>query len=210
MARIEARDDISRDVVALTFDDGPSIWTDTILDRLARHDARATFFVLGCTVADRPDTVRRILESGSELGNHTFTHPRLTTLGDNEIHGEITRAAAAIEEVTGSTLTYWRAPFFDSDERVNAAVGQLGLQEVWYSSMPGDWELPAEETVTRVLDDLRPGAIVCLHDGRPPDEPAALSDPTREATAEAVGGILEAMDAGGLKAVTVSELLAAR
>ncbi len=208
MDRIEARADIGRDVVALTFDDGPSVWTEAILDRLQEHGGHATFFVLGCVVADRPETMRRILESGSEIGNHTFTHQYLTLLDDDRIRDEIKRTTAVIENVAGAPSTLWRAPYFNSDERVQAAVGALGLREVWYSIMPGDWQLPADETARRVIAELRPGAIVCLHDGRPPHEPFELSDPTREATATAMTSILDAMDEQGLKAVTVSELLA--
>jgi peptidoglycan/xylan/chitin deacetylase (PgdA/CDA1 family) len=207
MERIEARADIGRDVVALTFDDGPSVWTEAILDRLEEHGGHATFFALGCSVADRPETMKRILESGSEIGNHTFTHQYLTLLDDARIRDEITRTTAVVENVAGTTPTLWRAPYFNSDERVHATVGALGLREVWYSIMPGDWQLPADETARRVIAELRPGAIVCLHDGRPPHEPFEISDPTREATAVAMASILEAMDEQGLRAVTVSELL---
>ena len=210
MERIEARPDVQEPVVALTFDDGPSPWTEMILDRLAEHGGHATFFSLGCTVADRPETMKRIVDSGSEVGNHTFTHHYLTLLDDESIIQEVTRATAVIEDVAGVSPTLWRAPYLDSDQRVNAAVATLGLDEVWYSVMPGDWQLPAEETARRTISALRPGAIVCLHDGRPPNEPSGASDPTREGTAEAVGTILDAMEARGLRSVTVSELLAAR
>ena len=72
-----------------------------------------------------------------------------------------------------------------------------------------DWELPAEETARLVLEDLQPGDIVVLHDGRPKNEPPERSWPTREATVDAVGLILEEMTARGLRSVTVSELIAA-
>jgi hypothetical protein len=74
--------------------------------------------------------------------------------------------------------------------------------------MPGDWDIPAEETARRVLADLEPGDIVVLHDGRPANEPPELSWPTREATVGAVGLILEEMGRRGLRSVTVSGLLA--
>jgi peptidoglycan/xylan/chitin deacetylase (PgdA/CDA1 family) len=76
--------------------------------------------------------------------------------------------------------------------------------------MPGDWELPGEETACRVLSDLQRGDIVVLHDGRPANEPAELSWPTREATVEAVGLILEELTARGLRAVTISDLVSSR
>ena len=100
-----------------------------------------------------------------------------------------------------------RAPFFDCDERVRAAVGELAGREVCSSSMAEDWERPGEVTARRILGALRPGDVVVLHDGRP-TEPPELSWPTRDATVEAVRLILEEMTARGLRSVTVSELLA--
>ena len=74
---IDRRDDIREQVVALTFDDGPSEWTGQILQHLADHDGHGTFFALGCLAADerRSPTLRRVVESGSEVGNHTYSHP---------------------------------------------------------------------------------------------------------------------------------------
>jgi peptidoglycan/xylan/chitin deacetylase (PgdA/CDA1 family) len=153
--------------------------------------------------------LRRVVESGSEVGNHTYSHPSLPTIGDREIHDELERAGTAIEAATGTTLHYWRPPFFHVDERVRNAAAPFGLEEVGCSMMPWDWEWDSDRTVEFVLERLRPGSVVCMHDGRPPDEPAELSRPTREATVEAVGVILEAMTARGLRSVTISELLAA-
>jgi len=208
---IEGRDDIREPIVALTFDDGPSEWTGQILQHLAKHDGHGTFFALGCLAADerRSPTLRRVVESGSEVGNHTYSHPSLPTIGDAEIQDELERAGTVIEAATGTTLRYWRPPFFHVDERVRNAAAPFGLEEVGCSMMPWDWEWDSDRTVEFVLERLRPGSVVCMHDGRPPDEPAELSRPTREATVEAVGVILEAMTARGLRSVTISELLAA-
>ena len=118
------------------------------------------------------------------------------------------RTSALLAEVAGRPVDCWRAPFFRSDKRVRAAVGDLAGREVWFSATPGDWDIPAEETARGVLADLAPGDIVVLHDGRPANEPPELSWPTREATVEAVGLILEAMSRRGLRSVTVTELLA--
>ena len=92
---------------------------------------------------------------------------------------------------------------------INLAKNSLFFDN-WFSSMPGDWELPAEETARRVLADLAPGDIVVLHDGRPAREPPELSWPTREATVDAVGLVLEQTTRRGLRAVTISELVASR
>jgi peptidoglycan-N-acetylglucosamine deacetylase len=208
---IESRREIADPVVALTFDDGPSSWTQPIADHLERHGGRGTFFAIGEAIAgDGEASVRQLAERGHEVGNHTWTHADLSTLGEDEIRDEMHRTDKRLTEVLGVAPRYWRAPFFRSDERVRAAIGDLAGHEVWFSSMPGDWELPGEETARRVLADLEPGDIVVLHDGRPANEPPELSWPTREATVDAVALILEEMTRRGLRAVTISELLTSR
>ena len=206
---LEHRYGVREPVVALTFDDGPSEWTHEILDLLDRHDGHATFFALGCLAEERPDTLRAVVAAGSEVGNHTFSHPSLPTLDSDAIHGELERAGAVIEDAIGTGLRYWRPPFFHVDEQVRAAAAPFGLREAGCSTMPWDWEWNADRSAAFVLEQLRPGSIVCMHDGRPPDEPPELSRPTREETVAAVGVILEEMSARGLRSVTLSELLAA-
>lgn len=202
---------ISAPVVALTFDDGPAPWTEPIAEQLERHGGRGTFFAIGDAVEGEGRAIlERLVARGHEVGNHTWSHPDLQTLGDDEIRDEMRRTTARLEDVLGAKPLYWRAPFFRSDERVRAAVGNLAGREVWYSNMPKDWDIPAEETARRALEDLQVGDIVVLHDGRPANEPPELSWPTREATVDAVGLILEEMTARGLRAVTISELASAR
>ncbi len=212
MPVLEHRHDIRDDVVALTFDDGPSPWTEPMLDLLAAHEGHATFFALGCVAdADGADeTLRLILESGSEIGNHTFSHPSLPKLDDDSIRDELERAGSVIEEASGTTLRYWRPPFCHVDKRVRKVVSPLGLQEVGCSMMPWDWEWDAARSAAFVIERLQRGSIVCMHDGRPPNEPADLSAPTRKASVAAVGMILDAMSRRGLRPVTISELLLAR
>ena len=157
MPLVEPRRGIADPVVALTFDDGPSSWTLPIADHLERHGGRGTFFVIGEAVATDGGgaVVRRLLDRGHEVGNHTWTHPDLQTLDEPEVHEEMRRTSEALARV-GVQTRVWRAPFFRCDDRVRAAVGNLAGSEVWFSSMPGDWELPAEETARRVLADLAP------------------------------------------------------
>jgi peptidoglycan/xylan/chitin deacetylase (PgdA/CDA1 family) len=210
VALVEPRRGIAAPVVALTFDDGPAPWTVPIAEQLERHGGRGTFFALGEAVAapGGAETVRRVAAAGHEVGSHTMTHADLQTLTDEQIREEVGGAARVLAEALGEPARYWRAPFLRSDARVRAVAGDLAGDEVWYSQMPGDWSLPGEEIARRVLADLEPGDIVVLHDGRPVNEPAHLSWPTREATVEAVGLILAGMADRGLRAVTISELRA--
>lgn len=211
LSALEDRHEVRADVVALTFDDGPSQWTHAILDLLAQHGGHATFFALGCLASapEGQETMRRTIAAGSEIGNHTFSHPSLPTIDDDAIREELERGGAAIEDALGTPLRYWRPPFFHVDERVRAAAAPFGLQEVGCSMMPWDWEWDAERSASFVLERLQPGSIVCMHDGRPPDEAPELSAPTREQSVAAVGMILEEMSERGLRSVTISELLAA-
>lgn len=209
---IEHRHGIAEPLVALTYDDGPSAWTVPILEHFAEHDGRATFFVLGNAIdgEERRATLRRTVAEGHEIGNHTFTHPGdLATLDEAVIREEIGRAQSSIREVAGVEPVYWRTPFLRTSERLLSVVSTLGLTHVGCSVMPGDWELDADEIAEGVRPHLRPGAVIVLHDGRPEDEPPELSRPTREETAKATGTILEDMSRLGLRAVTVSELVAA-
>jgi peptidoglycan/xylan/chitin deacetylase (PgdA/CDA1 family) len=190
-------------VIALTFDDGPSPWTVEILDLLAEHGARATFFTLGAAITGQESILRRALAEGHLLGLHSWSHPRLAELSPGEIRDEMLRTQAAIERATGATSGFWRPPYYQSDERVRRALAGSGLIEVGCTVAPEDWHWPAERTAAFTIERLRPGAIVDLHDGRPE---RSTSDPTRTETVRALDLILLELARLGLRSVPVSEL----
>jgi peptidoglycan/xylan/chitin deacetylase (PgdA/CDA1 family) len=194
--------------VALTFDDGPSRWTPLVLDLLREYEARATFFVIGARVHERPDDVRRIVAEGHELGSHTFTHPRLTEIPDDEVREEIRGGQDAVEEVLGSPPRLFRAPGFYAEERELAIVEELGLEAVFAHVDPQDWRPERDShTIFRcVLEGLQPGAIVDLHDGFPPPPTTSRVDCTP--TVEALDHLLLCLPAEGYEPVTISELAA--
>jgi peptidoglycan/xylan/chitin deacetylase (PgdA/CDA1 family) len=202
---------VAESLVALTFDDGPSPWTDPIVDHLNRHGGNATFFVVGNELdgEDRRNTLARLVDEGHEIGNHTYSHPGdLAELDAAVILDELGRTSSLIEEIARVVPTHWRTPFLRSTPRLLEVAGTLGLRHVDCSIMPGDWSLTGAETFARVRDHLRSGAVVVLHDGRPRNEPAHLSLPTREQTVLAVELILEHMTQHGMRCATVAELLA--
>jgi peptidoglycan/xylan/chitin deacetylase (PgdA/CDA1 family) len=210
MELVEHRRGIAEPLVALTFDDGPSPWTEPILAHLERHDARATFFVLGEAIDETGAAIlRRLVEAGCEVANHTFTHPRLTQLSDEEILDEMRRTTPLIEGATGVTPIYWRAPYLDRDDHLPALIAPLGLREIELSVMTADYAQSAELTAQEILRQVEPGDIVALHDGRNGRDGPTDSDPTRENTVAAVALILDGLAERGLRCVTVSELLAA-
>jgi peptidoglycan-N-acetylglucosamine deacetylase len=192
--------------VALTFDDGPSAWTPLVLDLLREHEARATFFVIGQRVRERPDVVKQIVAEGHQLGSHTLTHPRLTEIAENEVRTEIIGGLEAIEEVLGERPTLFRAPGFHADRRELAIVEELGLEAVFAQVDPQDWrpERDSHTIFSLVLKDLREGVIIDLHDGFPPPPTTSRDDCTP--TVEALDHLLPCLDREGYESVTVSEL----
>jgi peptidoglycan/xylan/chitin deacetylase (PgdA/CDA1 family) len=206
---LRARPTVRSRVVALTFDDGPSIWTPPILDLLQEHDARATFFVLGSSVPGKEDVLRRTLAEGHEIGNHTANHLDPAAVSDGALVEQIRRGADVIEAACGHRPRLARPPYGGAPDRFAAAARQAGagLTVLW-SIDPADWDkADSAPIVERVLRELRPGAIVDLHDGIPEDSSGA---PSRQATVDAVADILRELGARGYRAVTVSELIAAR
>jgi peptidoglycan/xylan/chitin deacetylase (PgdA/CDA1 family) len=196
-------------LAALTFDDGPSIWTPPILDSLRDHGARATFFVLGASVRGREELLGRILAEGHEIGNHTLSHLDPAKASDEVLAEEIRRGGEVIAAACGRRPALVRPPYGGDAERFAAVARRTGVgPTVLWSVDPADWNSSeAGAIVEHVLQELRPGAIVDLHDGMPDNSSGA---PSRQATVDAVAQILPELAARGYRSVTVSELIAAR
>jgi peptidoglycan/xylan/chitin deacetylase (PgdA/CDA1 family) len=177
--------------LALTFDDGPGDHTGRLLDVLAARDVRATFFVLGRRAREHPAALQRIAAEGHEIGNHTWSHRRLTQLRRSEVEAELRRTAEAIRDVTGSTPRLVRPPFGSVDEGVTAAIN---APIILWSVDPRDWSARDSGVVgRRVAAEARPGSIVVLHD-------------VYRTTVDAVPLIIDVLKGAGYRFVTVSEL----
>lgn len=192
--------------VALTFDDGPAASTDAVLDALAAEGARATFFAIGAHVSGREATLRRSAAAGHELGIHGFNHVNALLVRDPALLSrELSSCADELERAVGARPTLVRPPYGADAGRTAREAGRLGLGPVVLWSVLGfDWE-PGEQTdaiVERVLAEMHPGAIVCLHDGHRED-PSASQD----ATVAAVPALVQGLRDDGYELVTVSELL---
>ena len=199
-------------MLALTFDDGPDPrWTPAILDILKRENVPATFFIIGKNGQAYPDLLRRIVNEGHELGNHTFTHPNLGEMPLPVTRLELTATQRLIESVTGRSTVLFRPPYFgdaeaDKPQEVAPAylAQQLGYLMVGVRIDPDDWQLPvnADDVVKRCIDrtmDTNPetrGQVILLHD----------SGGDRSATVEALPRLIEALKARGFKFVPVSDL----
>jgi len=193
--------------VALTFDDGPSDWTPAILDVLAEHGARATFFVLGASIAGREETLRRADAEGHELANHAFSHRDPGTLPDAELRAELDRTSALLADVVGRRPRLFRPPFADTDYRVADVARAAGFARTVLRSVdPADWSQPESDRIAEtVLAAVRRGSIVCLHDAVAPGE--SNGTPTRQPTVDALRTVVPELARRGLETVTVSDLL---
>jgi peptidoglycan-N-acetylglucosamine deacetylase len=178
-----------------------------VLDVLREHHAHATFFVVGQWVEQRPETVRRAVSEGHELGNHTFDHVDAAHERDDDVlRDQIRRTSAAIERATGEAPRLMRPPYGKDVARVARLAGELGLDPtVLWSAQGWDWDTTAaSEIETLVLRDCAPGGIVLLHDGVPPH-----GGTSREPMLEALARILTRVRGDGYDVVTVSQLFAA-
>jgi peptidoglycan/xylan/chitin deacetylase (PgdA/CDA1 family) len=169
--------------LAITFDDGPNpAITPKLLDLLEKHNARATFFLIGKFVRECPDLTREILARGHALGNHTETHPNLFLCGPRKTEEELNRCADAIRRAAGVEPRWFRPPFGFRSLWLNGIVKRQGMRTAMWTLIPGDWRAkPTEWLINRMNPiaeharrKLPPGTgygggltgdILCLHDG---------------------------------------------
>ncbi len=196
--------------IALTFDDGPAIWTEPILATLRAHGAHATFFLIGSVAEQQPDLVRRIAGDGHEIGNHSWSHPALARECDDErVRDELQRTNDVLASILGAPPTRFRAPYYNVDARVEAVAATLGLTHTRGDIRPPDWHLGTKAAMIAalVLPQVESGMIVGLHDGIPPG--TRTPSGTRQATADAIASIVPRLVDRGFALVTASELLSA-
>ena len=125
---------------ALTYDDGPNDpWTGRLLDLLAQQRLRATFFLIGRHIGQRPDLVREIHAAGHLIGNHTVTHPWLAVVSPRRVREELAGCNAALEDILGAAVRFFRPPHGARRPDVLRAARDLGLTAVLWNAMGFDW-----------------------------------------------------------------------
>lgn len=185
--------DPDRPMIALTFDDGTSPYTKTVVDLLLEHHCRATFFIVGKQAEKQSDSLLYLSENGMEIGSHTYSHNYLTTLDSDAFRQEIDGNNHLIEEITGTPPKLLRPPYGDIDE---AVLEQLAMPAILWNVDPADWKiLDAEKVAAHVLDHVQDGSIILLHESYP-------------STIEAVKIILPKLLEEGYQITTVSDLFA--
>ncbi|MDO0924632.1 polysaccharide deacetylase family protein [Streptomyces sp. TG1A-8] len=152
--------------MVLTFDDGPHPdYTPHILDTLARYDVRAMFFVCGEMAVDNKGLLARMADEGHVVGNHTWTHPLLTTLDRGEIRSEMERTSDVIEDAYGERPQWFRAPYGAWNRAAFQLGADMGMEPMAWTVDSLDWTAPGTDTVVdRVESGAAPGVVVLSHD----------------------------------------------
>ncbi|MEH7082369.1 polysaccharide deacetylase family protein [Neobacillus drentensis] len=190
----------SRKAVAITFDDGPNpIYTPQVLEIFSESVGKATFFMIGEQMKKNPEVVKQVAALGHEIGNHTFTHPKLSLLSIAECLEEIEQNEKLIEELAGQKPVVFRPPYFDYNQDTVSLLNQKGYPMIGAINLEArDWEQPG---VMHILEKSREriqnGSILIFHDG--------YGD--RSQTIEAVRKLVSELTSQGYQLVTVSELL---
>ncbi len=189
------------DQVWLTIDDGPSAETPAVLDLLDQYQARATFFMVGERAAARPDLVRQVLARGHDLGNHSHHHPqtRFWRLGPAAMAGEIARCQQALTGIAGTAPRWYRSVVGMTNPFVAPALKRWGLTRVGWSARGFDGvNCQPQQVIDRIVADLRPGAIILLHEGAAHGHNLVIID-----------AVLQAIQARGLRAALPVDPVAA-
>lgn len=181
--------------ISLTFDDGPSKEGERIVSLLRADRQRASFFLIGNSVTEFPQEVPLRLQAG-DVGDHSTSHPDLTTLGPADRAAEIGNARNKIQNASGTAVTTFRPPYGARDDSVDAAIAKQGLLSVMWNVDSEDWQGLDQATLEqKVFPNLKPGAIILFHE-------------TKDNTAQFLPALLKEMKKRGLRSVTVPELLA--
>ncbi|QJC54489.1 polysaccharide deacetylase family protein [Paenibacillus albicereus] len=183
--------------VALTFDDGPDAATTVeILDILQKEKVKATFFVVGTQVKKHPEVMRRIVDEGHALGNHTTNHPDLSKRGRTKILQEIKDNDTLIQKAVGITPTMFRPPYGATSAELKSILSQGSRTEVLWNVDTRDWAGTSVKTMrANVAEHTKPGSVILMH-----------SFGSKLHTAELLPLIIEDLKAKGYRFVTPDQL----
>ncbi len=191
------RVDTDEMVVALTFDDGPSTaYTSYIVDLLAEHDVKATFFLTGDEITRNRAQALEIFKAGHTIGNHSFTHPRMIFTTPSEVAHQVDDTTAAIRSLGYEGEIFFRPPYGKKLYFLPRHLEAKGITSI-------TWDVDAErgeDIATYTIENVKPGSIILLH----------VMYQSRETSRQAVPEIIEGLRAKGYRFVTIPELVKLR
>jgi len=191
-------------LLALTYDDGPNDpYTWRLLEVLERHGAKATFFLIGRFVQQKPEIARALVAAGHVIGNHTWDHPNLIFASSTEVRRQLQQAQQAIFDATGVEPKLFRPPFGGRRPATLRMARAMGLQPIMWNVSCYDWKAgSADEIVRRAERQIRGGDVILLHDGE-----YHRIGVDRSRSLEASDRILSRYRAEGYEFVTVPEMM---
>lgn len=190
--------------IALTYDDGPNDpHTLRILEALSKQNVKATFFLIGRHVRQRPEIAREIARAGHVIGNHTVTHPLLIFKGEKEIRQQLSDCRSVLEDTIGQHSNLFRPPFGGRRPAVLRIARELGFEPVMWSVTGYDWNAPpAEKIVRTVARQIRGGDVILLHDGGHKEMGA-----DRSQTVPATDRLISTYKAQGYRFATIPQMM---
>ncbi len=191
--------------IALTYDDGPNDpHTLRLLEVLAKHDVRATFFLIGRYVQQRPDIAREVVRSGHVVGNHTFTHPLLIFKSDSHIREELRLCRQSLLDAVGGHSNLFRPPFGGRSPGTLRNARDMGLEPIMWNVTGYDWNAPPAAMIEgKISNRVRGGDVILLHDGGHKHMGA-----DRSQTVLATDHLISRYKGEGYRFVTIPEMMA--
>ncbi|KAI9336758.1 hypothetical protein BDR26DRAFT_804259, partial [Obelidium mucronatum] len=185
-----------------SYDDGPSDYTDALLNHLAAKNIKATFMVIGSNVLYRPDVLLKTYQAGHQIGIHTWSHAAMSTLTVDQQIAELVNTAKIIKQVIGVVPTVWRPPYYAVDEKVLKVAATLGLRTVVWSLDSQDWALPwGGQTAQGIYDQFNTTANSGWKN------PISLEHDGFQDSAAVAPGVVDILVAAGVKVATLNECL---
>jgi peptidoglycan/xylan/chitin deacetylase (PgdA/CDA1 family) len=196
---VYSRCEVTLPLIAITFDDGPDpVLTPRLLDLLKERGIHATFFLVGKNVAAFPDVVLRIVAEGHEVGNHSWSHPLFTQLGQQSVESQLQRTHDAIVKACGTAPLLYRPPYGAVSVSQRARIEKtFGYAAILWDVDPQDWKHPrsAQKVYDAIHRQTRSGSIILCHD-------------IHETTIAAMPATLDDLKARGYRFATVTQLIA--
>lgn len=187
--------DPQKPIVALTFDDGPSPYTQRIVDTLAKYNSKATFFIMGYRLEEYGENTLYAFNHGMEIGNHSYSHKQLVGLNQNSINQQMDDTNKMIKDLTGKEPKLYRPPYGRLNQVILDKIHMAAI--LWNVDSQDGKAYDAQEIVDNVMEDVKDGSIILLHD-------------VYEKTADALDILLPKLIEEGYQVTNVSQMFACR